>query len=364
MLTIDNLSVEYVSAAATHLAVDDISLDVREGEFFTFLGPSGCGKTTTLRCIAGLETPKAGRIRIGDETVYDAAARQSLPTHKRDIAMVFQSYAIWPNMTVAENVGFPLEVKGIARRERRAEVLRALDMVGLSALADRPATMLSGGQQQRVALARAIIKGARLLLLDEPLSNLDAKLREQMRAELRTLQRQVATTTIYVTHDQDEALSLSDRIAVMKGGKVVEIGTPIDLYLRPQSIFAAQFIGEAHLVPCKPVGKANGVAGVETRFGKLAAEGNAQLGERATHLMVRPEHVQIVDETAEGGNLIDGEIESVMFCGRSVEYAIRTAGAESFSVTSPSSRIRSQGEKVRLRLPAENCVLLADPGQS
>ena len=362
MLKIDNLSVEYVSSQATHLAVNDISLDVRNGEFFTFLGPSGCGKTTTLRCIAGLETPKSGVIRIDDETVFDGATGQAQPTHKRDISMVFQSYAIWPNMTVAENVGFPLEVKGIGRRERRAEVLRVLEMVGLAAMADRPATMLSGGQQQRVALARALIKKAKLLLLDEPLSNLDAKLREQMRSELRSLQRQVATTTIYVTHDQDEALSLSDRIAVMQAGKVVEVGTPLDLYLRPRSLFTARFIGEAHLVPCRSIGKTNGVAGVETHFGKLEARGNPELAETATHLMVRPEHVQIVDDETAGDNLIAGEIKSVMFCGKSVEYAIRTEGAQSLSVCAPSSTIRNTGDKVRLRLPPENCVLLADAG--
>lgn len=364
MLKIDNLSVEYVSSQATHLAVDDVSLDVKDGEFFTFLGPSGCGKTTTLRCIAGLETPKRGAIRIDEETVFDGATGRSQPTHKRDISMVFQSYAIWPNMTVAENVGFPLEVRGVSRRERRAEVLRVLEMVGLSAQADRPATMLSGGQQQRVALARAIIKKAKLLLLDEPLSNLDAKLREQMRGELRMLQRRLATTTIYVTHDQDEALSLSDRIAVMKGGKVIEVGTPLDLYLRPRSLFTARFIGEAHLVPCRSVGKANGVAGVETHFGKLEACGNTELADRATHLMVRPEHVQIVDADADGCNMIAGEIESVMFCGKSVEYAIRTDGAHAFSVCAPSSNIRNAGDKVRLRLPAQNCVLLADPGNA
>ena len=187
MLTIEKLRVEYPTAEGSHLAVDNISLSVEEGEFFTFLGPSGCGKTTTLRSTAGLETPTSGRISIGNDRVFDSEAGRVEPTHRRDISMVFQSYAIWPNMTVAENVAFPLEVKRMSRSEVASEVKRTLEMVGLGSYADRPATALSGGQQQRVALARAVIKNAKLLLLDEPLSNLDAKLREQMRHELRDL---------------------------------------------------------------------------------------------------------------------------------------------------------------------------------
>src|SRR5687767_9366409 len=220
-------------------AVEDISFTVEEGRFFTLLGPSGCGKTTTLRCLAGLERPESGTIRL-DDRVLSGDAR-FVPTHARDIGMVFQSYAIWPHMSVFDNVAFPLEVA--EPRPGKPEIARAvaeaLALVGLEGLEDRPAPQLSGGQQQRLALARALVRKPKLLLLDEPLSNLDAKLRERMRIELRQLQRRLGITTIYVTHDQGEALFLSHRIAVMHAGKIVQEGAPRDLYREPASGFVA-----------------------------------------------------------------------------------------------------------------------------
>ena len=220
------------------------------GQFYTLLGPSGCGKTSTLRCIAGLETPTSGSIEIDSTVVYASASRTLIPPHKRNIGMVFQSYAIWPHMTVFDNVAFPL-VHGARKQPRKIvedKVMRALALVQLDALASRPAPMLSGGQQQRVALARAIASEPAVLLLDEPLSNLDARLREDMRHEIKTLVRRLETTTLYVTHDQLEALSMSDRVALVNNGAIVQEGAPRDVYLRPADAFAANFLGRTNLL--------------------------------------------------------------------------------------------------------------------
>jgi iron(III) transport system ATP-binding protein len=247
MVDIKDLWLTY--PGALHPSVHGISLAIQPGEFLTLLGPSGCGKTSTLRSVAGLETPTSGSIAIGARSVFDSAAKTHVPTHARDIAMVFQSYAIWPHMTVGQNVAFPLDVMKLPADESRRRVAEALDMVGLGALGARSATQLSGGQQQRVAIARALVRRAAVMLLDEPLSNLDAKLREQMRVELRDLLKRVGMTAIYVTHDQEEALMLSDRIALMNAGRLVEIGTPRALYLSPSTAFGATFLGAAEIVP-------------------------------------------------------------------------------------------------------------------
>jgi iron(III) transport system ATP-binding protein len=229
--------------------VQEADFVLEKGAFFTLLGPSGCGKTTTLRCIAGLERPDHGTIVVGDDVMFDSHSRIEVQVNLRQFGMVFQSYAIWPHMTVFENVAFPLRVakdRTFAAAEITSMVDRALDTVSLAGFGKRSATRLSGGQQQRVALARAIVRQPKLLLLDEPLSNLDAKLREEMRNELRRLQQQIGVTTIYVTHDQTEALELSDRIAVMKDGRIVQIGTPRDIYFYPCNAFVAQFVGSTN----------------------------------------------------------------------------------------------------------------------
>ena len=354
MLDIAGLEKRYDRTRADAFAVRDVTLTVREGEFFTLLGPSGCGKTTTLRSVAGLEMPDAGEISIAGALVFSSSRRIVVPVARRDIAMVFQSYAIWPHMTVAENVRFPLEATRAADADRR--VARALEMVGLSAFHDRPAPLLSGGQQQRVALARAVVKGAKLLLLDEPLSNLDARLRDQMRVELRDLQRRVGTTAVYVTHDQEEAMALSDRVAVMRDGRVVELAPPRDLYLRPRTAFAARFVGQADLTPCAVLGRDGEATVLETAFGRMLSHAVPEGARAPLSLLIRPEHIEFA--SADGPNRVTGTIRRVVFSGRLVEYLIETAQGVTIRVQGTSGTIREEGEAVRLHLPPERLVVV------
>ncbi len=360
MLEVSGLFVEYPLADRTYRAVDDVSFKVEAGEFFTLLGPSGCGKTTTLRSIAGLETPTGGSIRIAGKPIFTAGDGILVPTQKRDISMVFQSYAIWPHMTVFENVVFPLDAMGIRRGAARAKVEEALRLVGLLDYIDRPATQLSGGQQQRVAVARAVVKQAKVLLLDEPLSNLDAKLREQMRLELRELQRHVGTTSIYVTHDQEEALALSDRIAVMSAGKIVETGSPVDLYLRPRHPFTARFIGQANLLACTVLGRAGAGVRVRTAAGDMVAGVHADLADTATHVLIRPECIQFVDDAAPSGNVFEGTIHASVFSGKTVEYEIGTAQGGRLIVQAPPTVLRAHGDRALMHVAPERCVLLSE----
>jgi len=358
MLAISDLFMDYKLDRGVHRALHGISLDVAPGAFYTLLGPSGCGKTTTLRSVAGLETPTGGRIAIDGDTVVDADAGRVVPPNKRDISMVFQSYAIWPHMSVGENVAFPLRAMRKTGPKMRARVADALGMVGLGDYLDRPATQLSGGQQQRVALARAIVKDAKLLLLDEPLSNLDAKLREAMRAELRDLQTRLGTTTLYVTHDQEEALSLSDLIAVMKDGHVVEVGAPQDLYLRPRHVFTASFIGQAQLLPCEVLGTDGPGLRVRTALGDFSAHVNADLGTESRQLMIRPEHITVVPRTATAeGNRIEGVVRDVTFTGKVVDYRIDVGGHEVIAQNLSTSLV-GPGDAVALFVSPERSVLL------
>jgi len=357
MLRVEALTKLY-GGSANPGGVRGITFAVEAGEFFTLLGPSGCGKTTTLRCIAGLEEPSAGEIEIGGRDVYSHRRGILVPTAKRDIGMVFQSYAIWPHMTVGENVAFPLK----AQRQPSAEIKRrvgdVLQMVGLDGLSDRPAPLLSGGQQQRVALARAIIKGAAVLLLDEPLSNLDAHLREQMRRELRDLQRRIGTTTIYVTHDQEEALSLSDRIAVMQDGMIAELDTPSRLYYTPRSAFTAQFIGHAEVWPCRAVSRGDGSILVESPLGLIVSRCFPDALEPQTSLAVRPEHIELGSASpSEATNVIAGVVEREIFSGRLVEYVVRVADTAVRTQCTSATRW-DVGAQVTLRLPPERCVIV------
>jgi ABC-type Fe3+/spermidine/putrescine transport system ATPase subunit len=320
-------------------AVRGVDLVIEPGEFFVLLGSSGSGKTTLLRCIAGLEQPTGGEITIGSKVV--ASARQTVPAAKRNIGMVFQDYAIWPHMTVAENVGFALKharagaLRGEAARKRVAEVL---DVVGLGSMADRGATYLSGGQQQRVALARAIVAKPDVLLFDEPLSNLDARLRALMRTELRRIARELGITSVYVTHDQIEALVMADHIAVMKEGKVVQVGTAQEIYRQPSDIFVAGFIGDANLVKgtVKEVADADAdepqLVSVDTELGPLHAMATTSLKpSEVVTVVIRPENLHLGNhhpaDASTPINVVDGVIEGATFAGAHTDLVLSCSGA-------------------------------------
>jgi iron(III) transport system ATP-binding protein len=343
-------------------AVNGISFHVDEGEFYTLLGPSGCGKTTTLRCVAGLERPDGGTITVAGSTVSEDGLFVS--PSKRDIGLVFQSYAIWPHMTVFENVAFPLRVG--RHRPPRAEVGRrveeALATVALDGLESRMATALSGGQQQRLALARALVRQPKLLLLDEPLSNLDAKLRDRLRAEVRQLQRRLGVTTLYVTHDQGEALSMSTRIAVLNEGGIVQEGRPRSIYQEPQSPFVASFVGTSNFIEAEVCG--DGLLRTDLGPGQLAAALPAGVrdGEKVS-LVVRRENVELHrsgDAVPAGlANTFPGVVTESIFVGETVDTEVRV-GSVVLSVRGhPSKRVRP-GDEVVLVLAEEYCVVLTD----
>jgi iron(III) transport system ATP-binding protein len=362
MIHVSNLVKIFPDRKERVYAVNDVSFTVEDGQFYTLLGPSGCGKTTTLRCIAGLEKPDAGDIEVGGVVVCSTARRHYVPAHKRDIGMVFQSYAIWPHMTVFENAAFPLRVgqKKYSSDEVKRKVLDALRIVELDGLEGRMATQLSGGQQQRLALARALVREPRVLLLDEPLSNLDAKLREQMRVELRELQRRVNITTLYVTHDQVEALTMSNVIAVMSKGKIVQEGPPRQIYSDPKTRFVADFIGSTNFIRGTWTG--DGTQGrVETPMGSLQAQPGAGIGKGdAVVVSVRPEDVHLHKQApAERANLLEGTVESVMFVGEFLDCRLNVGGQEMRTRQHPNLQPR-RGDKVLIELPAESCAVLRD----
>lgn len=365
MLKVTNLKKGYDGGHSAGLAVDGVEFQVASGEFFTLLGPSGCGKSTTLRSIAGLEQPTSGKIEIGDQVVYDSSTNTNLPTNLRDFSMVFQSYAVWPHLTVFENVAFPLRVKkGVGKVETREKTLRALGIVGLGEFANRSATLLSGGQQQRVALARAIVKEAKLLLLDEPLSNLDAELRIEMRRELRTLQQEIGITTIFVTHDQEEALSMSDRIALLRKGKLVELDSPQNLYLRPKDAFTARFIGQADLIPGTVASRSDEHLLVSTPLGhklRVRAEDTGAATGDGIDVLIRPEHIlisrgtQITDPSLAGENRLSGTVVETQFSGKMQESLVAVQD-QKIRVQSLTSDLYDVGAIVDLQLPVDRCI--------
>jgi iron(III) transport system ATP-binding protein len=333
MLNIQNLQKIYPGAGAN--GIQDISFSLQEGTFFTLLGPSGCGKTTTLRCIAGLEQPDQGTIKVGDTVMFDSNARVDVPLNRRQFGMVFQSYAIWPHMSVFENVAFPLRVakdRKFSRHEILQMVSHALDTVSLTGFSDRAATRLSGGQQQRVALARAIVRQPQLLLLDEPLSNLDAKLREEMRNELRRLQQQIGVTTVYVTHDQTEALELSDRIAVMQVGRVIQIGTPREIYLDPYNAFVAEFVGSANWLQGVLLNvPSGGYVTIRLPSGSkiCCILREAVAAKQQVKISVRPESVSLVTPdslTHESTNRLYGKVVLAAFMGNMTRVQVDVEG--------------------------------------
>jgi iron(III) transport system ATP-binding protein len=350
--------------------VDGVSFEVREGTLFTLLGPSGCGKTTTLRSVAGLERPDAGVIRLAGTVLFDGRRRVNVPANRRGLGMVFQSYAIWPHMSVFGNVAFPMEVVPRRRRPGRSEihqrVERVLEAVGLGELADRPATRLSGGQQQRLALARALITEPRLLLLDEPLSNLDAKLREAMRFELKRLQRELGITAVYVTHDQAEALVLSSQMAVMRGGRIVQVGKPREVYTRPNSQFVAEFIGVSNFLEGTTATVSEGCMRVETGEGPLwTADGTGLPAGTEVLLSIRPESLELTTAPAAAGrpgarNQWHGSVLTRAFLGDSVDHVVSVGKYRLRVRCGPATSIEP-GREVCLRVAPEN-VVLVPPG--
>ena len=356
-LSVEELVVKYGDVAA----VRGISFEVQEGELVTLLGPSGCGKTTTLRCVAGLETATGGTISIGDTVV--AAGRRHTPPEKRDINMVFQSYAVWPHLTVFENVAYGLRTRRRPKDEIARRVNDALRLVGLAELGPRYGTELSGGQQQRVAVARAIVTEPRLLLFDEPLSNLDAGLREHMRFELVELQKKIGKTAIYVTHDQAEAMVMSDRIILMNEGQIVQVGTPRELYRQPVSRFAASFIGVSNLLDGEVIALSDGVAEVATDAGlSLRAltrpDQRVRVGSRVI-LSLRPEDFEPCDENLSPVNLIEGRVHRTAYLGNKGEATIQVNSVKLRVDTRPGA-VMAQDGHVALTITPENVVLVVD----
>ena len=312
------------------VAVDRISLRIETGEFFSLLGPSGCGKTTTLRMIGGFEPPTGGSIELRGRDV----TRE--PPDKRPVNMVFQNYALFPHLDVGDNVGFGLRRKGVPKAETTARVGEALELVKLTGLERRKPNQLSGGQQQRVALARALVNRPQVLLLDEPLGALDLKLRRQLQLELKRIQVEVGITFVYVTHDQEEALTMSDRIAVMNGGRIEQLGTPEDLYDRPATRFVAGFIGTTNLLSGTVVGREGGVTTVQLAHGELTGTTmNGLAAGQPVELCVRPEAITLRPGSGEGG--IAGQIEQAAFLGTTIQYLVRTAGGDPLTVLAPKA---------------------------
>jgi iron(III) transport system ATP-binding protein len=369
MLTVEALSKTYATSSRHSKeqvgAVKTVSFEVGEGELFTLLGPSGCGKTTTLRCIAGLENPDSGEIKVADRVVYSSSARVRVAASDRRLGVVFQSYAIWPHMTVFKNAAFPLQVLPRRERPRKAEIQarveRVLAAVQLDAVAGRPATDLSGGQQQRLALARALILEPPLMLLDEPLSNLDAKLREGMRLELKRLQSELNITTVYVTHDQVEALAMSTTVGVMNGGVLEQVAPPRAIYQNPSSRFVADFVGASNFLEGVVAGVEGSDVVVHTPAGDMLVAGTRAKGDKVL-ISTRPEQVTLcpsAEAPAPGRETRwQGIITSTNFLGDAVDYLVRVGESADIRVRANPSAVFSEGDKVTLAIPADLPVIV------
>ena len=351
-----------------HAAVDCVSFELRKGEVLTLLGPSGCGKTTTLRMAIGLEKVSNGRVLYGNRVLDAPAERIFVSPENRDMGMVFQSYAIWPHMSVFENVAFPLRTRGTPKATVESKVKEILAQVGLAGFEDRSGMQLSGGQQQRVAVARGLVANPDVLLMDEPFSNLDAKLRDRLRTELRVLQRRLNISILFVTHDQSEALALSDRIAVMQDGKIEQIGPPIDLYTNPATPFVRDFLGQSLLLPARVVG--NGGGGMRVRIGneqELVSNGRNHLAgtipDAKCLVSVRPEeiHIEPASGPTDAQNVVTGTIRTLLFLGQHYEATIELPrGHEALMNLSRETKWH-EGQQVRLHLPSEHLQLWERP---
>jgi iron(III) transport system ATP-binding protein len=361
-VTVENLTKRF----GPNTVLDDVSFEIADGELFTLLGPSGCGKTTTLLSIAGFVKPDHGTIRCGPATFLDTAAKHDLPAERRNLGMVFQSYAIWPHMTVADNIAFPLKIRKTDKLKRQTKVAEVLELVELTELADRYPHQLSGGQRQRVALARALSYEPHVLLLDEPFSNLDAKLRERARAWLKHLQHQLNLTTIFVTHDQDEAMQMSDRILVIDQGRTQQIGTPETIYQHPSNRFVASFIGQCNLldgvISKGAFGGVMEVAVGDTGPRLLVATDTEPKPDTAVSIAIRPEAVRLLDggmqngarSTANRDNVFDVTVSGIAFLGDHYEYDLR-AGDVQLVARSPH---RIANGSVRAAIEPGACLIV------
>jgi iron(III) transport system ATP-binding protein len=352
---LERVSMSY--PGSSQKAVDELTLEIRDGEIFTLLGPSGCGKSTTLRIVAGLEQPDSGSIYFGDTPVVLTERKLSLPPEKRNFGMVFQSYAIWPHMTVEENVGYPLKAKKCPRAERQRRVAEVLNLVGMAGTEKRPGPSLSGGQQQRVALARALVTEPQLLLLDEPFSNLDAKLREQMRFELKQLQKRLKIAVLFVTHDQVEAFSLSDRIAIMNHGVVQQQGSPSALYNEPANEFVRDFVGMTLLF--KGTAKSTNLIAIDGApecvvFGRTYHPSEINTGD-TVYIGVRPEDVEILLATSAElpSGLIGGKVHTALFTGDRTEYQIEVDGQKVMVIYGPRHNPIAEGSRIWLKIRSD-----------
>jgi iron(III) transport system ATP-binding protein len=362
VIEVEGLSKSFGANGQGIAAVAGIGFAIKPGEMATLLGPSGCGKTTTLRCLAGLERPDSGRIVIGERTMVDVKAGVFVPPQRRNLGMVFQSYAIWPHMTVLENVAYALEGRGIGKAERRRLAMEALAMVQLAAFAERPAPRLSGGQQQRVAIARAMVGRPQALLFDEPLSNLDAKLRIEMRNELRRIQRESGLTSIYVTHDQAEALAISDLIIVMKEGRIVEGGRPVDIYRHPRHVFTAQFLGATNLIAGTLADMdAAGRLAVTTALGRILGVDPTRTlkpGDKVV-VSIRPEDLSTFAAAGDAVNTIEGRMTFAAFAGAAVEAELKCGEIRIACLLDREADL-TPGRTVTLRARADACLVLPE----
>ena len=346
-LVLDNISKRFGSVTA----VTEINLEIPEGRFVSFLGPSGCGKTTLLRLIAGLETATTGRVTLDGEDLTDK------PTHERNVGMVFQSLALFPHLSVGDNITYSQRIRGIDRATRRRRAEELLELVRLPGVTDRNISQLSGGQRQRVAIARALNLEPKLFLLDEPLSALDAKLREDMQVELRMLQERLAITTVVVTHDQREAMTMSDEVVVMSTARIQQMGPPLEIYRNPASAFVAEFIGTSNLIRGRLGGRSSVIIG-EREFQTSGAPD--QLGAGSSIMVsIRPEEVHVFPASHDGENQLDGIVTFVRDVGASVETFVDCDGLQVIAMATPKDRPDvHKGERVKVELPSESCVVL------
>ena len=358
IVSLRGLTKKFTGAAA----VDELHLEIGDGEFVSLLGPSGCGKTTTLRLLAGFLQPDAGEIRV-DGNVVSSASLQ-VPPERRNMSMIFQSYAVWPHMTVAQNVAYGLKFKKISKQEIDAKVAKLLGVVHLAELKDRYSAELSGGQQQRVALARALVVEPQILLMDEPLSNLDANLREEMRFEIRRLHEEFKITTVYVTHDQAEAMATSDRIAVLDRGRLVQVGTPAEIFDRPKTRFVAEFVGKANIL----TGRMNGDGQLRLSDGvTIRVHGAGASPTSEVSVCLRPHNIRLVgddvaahDLAGQGYNLFTGTIRRSIYFGDAVDYTIELASRAALRVIAPPSQRFSPGQAIRAAAHPEHCVVVRE----